>query len=81
MGKDYTGMLDELRTLKMKTMEICSALTQEISKEPILMEAVRSGLMKPNFPTPPGFMRMIRMGSRSMGATDVTPRGYKEVKR
>lgn len=52
-------MIGKLHELKMQQNEICQELTSQVTKEPIIMAALKEGLIRLNFPTPPGFYRLI----------------------
>lgn len=60
MNTNITAMLDELRELKQKQMNISSELANEVMKYPGVQEALKDGLIRLNFPAPAGFLRYLK---------------------
>lgn len=61
MDYDIKQLIRDRRDAQIQLQDIESQLTSALqSFEGTLLEAIAIGLVRPNFPTPPGFKRYIR---------------------
>lgn len=57
---DIQNALYRLRELKSEQRDIANRLANEITKDKAVLDALRSGLVRLNFPAPSGFYKVIR---------------------
>ena len=57
---DVLSAIDHIRRLKSEIQEIQGSLERAIADDASLVDAIRCGLVKPNFPVSKGFYRYIR---------------------
>jgi hypothetical protein len=57
--KSVTELVKELRDIKHAQQEVCHELTSRVSSDKGIMAALKEGLIRLNFPAPPGFYRHI----------------------
>ena len=60
MKDEIRDLLRELQELKGRQFVISDKLADAVSREPGVMAALEEGLVRLNFPAPPGFARMLR---------------------
>jgi len=62
--RNIQEMIDELRALKRRQIDVCTELADEVLKYPGIQDALKDGLVKLNFPAPPGFNRYLKNNYR-----------------
>jgi len=65
MSQSISEMISRLRDLKEEARRISHELTSEVTKDKSIMAALESGLIRLNFPTPPGFYRHFNIKNRT----------------
>lgn len=60
MKADVEQLINELRDLKQRERNICEELASCVSSEPVILNALKSGLVRLNFPAPSGFYNYIK---------------------
>ena len=60
MKEKVDELIKELQDLRQKQYYVSDQLANEVTKLPGVMEALEYGLVRLNFPAPPGFTRMLR---------------------